>query len=334
MTLVLEAASPAEKIGDTPVKIRKKRAPKHDFKDGRGRVFAHRHTNGEGWVEDTASVADSVYVAKTAQVYHTAKITGRVRVLNRAHVCGLAELRDAAEIKNNAVVAGNAQVADTAKVKDNARVHGGHLCGSTIVSDNAVVTASRTGTLALIRSSTLRSNVTVYDNPVIIDSALENCCRVGGAARLLRAILDGYVAVGGDAKIINSTLTQRRVYYQGVYSKDENAIQQNCLRVIDQAVICDCAHIGALLVFKGHAKAIGCNINFSAEHSNENYNRIEVDGRAVFIDLTAREISWFMRYNVPPSQRPAMGSLPAAPINSPVNVRVLAPGRRIMSAGA
>ena len=53
-----------------PPKIRQKRAPKHDFHDGQGSVFAHHHDNGGGWVADTAYVAPTVKVARHAAVYN------------------------------------------------------------------------------------------------------------------------------------------------------------------------------------------------------------------------------------------------------------------------
>ena len=40
-----------------------------DFKDGKGPVPAHQHSNGGGWVADTATVADTAYVGPDAQVY-------------------------------------------------------------------------------------------------------------------------------------------------------------------------------------------------------------------------------------------------------------------------
>ena len=42
----------------------------HDF--GEGPVPAHQHSNGGGWVADTADVADSVFVGPNARVFgHT-----------------------------------------------------------------------------------------------------------------------------------------------------------------------------------------------------------------------------------------------------------------------
>jgi len=39
------------------------------FDFGNGPVPAHQHSNGGGWVADTAKVADTAYVGPDAQVY-------------------------------------------------------------------------------------------------------------------------------------------------------------------------------------------------------------------------------------------------------------------------
>ena len=51
-----------------------------DFKNGNGPVPAHRHSNGGGWIADTATVADTAYVGPDAQVYDNAWVYGKARV--------------------------------------------------------------------------------------------------------------------------------------------------------------------------------------------------------------------------------------------------------------
>jgi hypothetical protein len=43
--------------------------PKYDFQDGKGAVLAHQHSNGGGWVADTASVAATAKVSGYARVW-------------------------------------------------------------------------------------------------------------------------------------------------------------------------------------------------------------------------------------------------------------------------
>jgi UDP-3-O-[3-hydroxymyristoyl] glucosamine N-acyltransferase len=52
----------------------------HDFEDGNGPVAAHQHSNGGGWVADTATVADTAFVGPNALVYGNAQVSGNCRV--------------------------------------------------------------------------------------------------------------------------------------------------------------------------------------------------------------------------------------------------------------
>ena len=49
-----------------------------DFDDGNGPVPAHRHSNGRGWVADTATVSPDAYVGPNAWVFGNARVSGRV----------------------------------------------------------------------------------------------------------------------------------------------------------------------------------------------------------------------------------------------------------------
>jgi hypothetical protein len=46
---------------------------KFDFEDGNGPVPAKKHSNGGGWVADTATVADTAYVGPDARVFGNAR---------------------------------------------------------------------------------------------------------------------------------------------------------------------------------------------------------------------------------------------------------------------
>lgn len=46
------------------------------FDFGYGPVPAHQHSNGGGWVADTADVADTAYVGPDAQVFDDALVYG------------------------------------------------------------------------------------------------------------------------------------------------------------------------------------------------------------------------------------------------------------------
>ena len=48
-----------------------------DFNDGNGPVPAHRHSNGGGWVADTAYVDKTIYIGPYSRVYGPVRIYGR-----------------------------------------------------------------------------------------------------------------------------------------------------------------------------------------------------------------------------------------------------------------
>ena len=91
---------------------------KHDFNDMNGPVPAHKHSNGCGWVADTADVSASAYVGPDALVY------GDARVYGNARVCGDALVYGNARVYGDACVSGNARAYGDARVSCNARVSG------------------------------------------------------------------------------------------------------------------------------------------------------------------------------------------------------------------
>jgi carbonic anhydrase/acetyltransferase-like protein (isoleucine patch superfamily) len=110
------------------------------------------HSNGGGWVANTASVASTVYVGPNARVLGSAVLTGNARIEDYAVVAGSARVRDNARVSGYAVVYGNAIVENNARVREhamvanNARVQGNavvegfaRLIDSTIVRDGAIV---------------------------------------------------------------------------------------------------------------------------------------------------------------------------------------------------
>jgi NDP-sugar pyrophosphorylase family protein len=94
----------------------------------------HRHENGGGWVEHTASVADSAYVGPDAVVREKAYVDNCASICNRAIVSGCARIED------DVLIEGNALVRDTALVRNSVVVKGrAKICDSAQVSGNAVI---------------------------------------------------------------------------------------------------------------------------------------------------------------------------------------------------
>ena len=109
-------------------------------------VKVHRHSNGGGWVADTAKVESSVYVGRNATV------RGRAKIYGKAIVRGDATVKDSATVKENAVVQ------DSALVMDNAIVCGGaSLWGKSVVYGNAKIC----GTAVLDKYAVFGGNSTI-----------------------------------------------------------------------------------------------------------------------------------------------------------------------------
>ena len=72
----------------------------YDFLDGAGSVPAHQHSNGGGWV------ADSAYVAASAFVGPDAKVFGNAWIFDNAWVFDNVSVFDTASVSSNAVAGG------------------------------------------------------------------------------------------------------------------------------------------------------------------------------------------------------------------------------------
>ena len=64
----------------------------------------HRHPNGGGWVQDTASVDETAHIGPAARVFGAAQVCGNAQVYGSAWVYG------SARVYGNAWVYGNARV--------------------------------------------------------------------------------------------------------------------------------------------------------------------------------------------------------------------------------
>ena len=222
-TTCIEKETPCEK----PVKTRKKRAPKHDFKDGRGRVPAHRHDNGGGWVADTAKVDDTVYVGRTAQIADHAIVRDAVKISGAAVVKHAARVSGTAQITHDAKVTGMATVTDNAKIRFNGRVGGRSIIsGASFIGINCAITGG-----ARILDSQLYDHVVVGGAALIVNSTLSFALgwrptrrdsrryeepvkrlTIQGDAKVYGATLRGNVYASDRATILDSTIANETYY--------------------------------------------------------------------------------------------------------------------------
>lgn len=215
MTLVADApvvTPPVEQLEEMKnIKpVRKKRAPRHDFGDGRGRVLAHKHDNGKGWVEDTAKVADSVYVGPRAEIYHFANVSGNVRVEGRGRIYGHALVADGVMVKKNAQIYGRSSVRDTVMITDDAMIFDQsvvngrcQIFGTFRIHEHAHVFSSsctgngRIGGEASIVRSSLSGNIIAQNRSIAVNSTLHGTVSLNGYCQILNSTINIYSASGG-----------------------------------------------------------------------------------------------------------------------------------------
>lgn len=194
-------------LAATPTVVRKRRAPKHDFKDGKGKVFAHRHDNGGGWVADTAYVAPGVKVTRNAQVFDYAKVYDSCKIMGSSRVFGHARLFDSVELFKDARVHAQATLGDTVQVHDsaivagNARVFGGsRLHHRVLINGDAYVYDT------FAQGPGQRMELTISGTSRVLDSRLYGYVFINDSAMVDGSTLR-HACVTADAKIVDSQLT-------------------------------------------------------------------------------------------------------------------------------
>lgn len=185
-------------LAASPKVARKHRPPQHDFKDGHGKVAAHRHDNGGGWVANTAYVAPSVKVTRNAQVFGYARVYDACEITGASRVFGRAKLYNTSALSQNAAVSGNAMVCDSARltdetvVTDNARLFGvTHISNRVFIGDNAVIRDTT------VRGPGCRGLLAIYNNAQIWNSRLQGFCTAHGNAHIFNATITHSVINGG-----------------------------------------------------------------------------------------------------------------------------------------
>jgi acyl-[acyl carrier protein]--UDP-N-acetylglucosamine O-acyltransferase len=269
-------------------KPRKVRAPKHDFKDGRGRVFAHKHVNGHGWVEDTAKVADTVYVGKLAAVFNNAVVENEVVIRDRAKVCGNAYVRDRVRVTKQAFVGGNALLYDDTVIKDEAIVNGGTICGNSVIKDKVIVRE-----YPFIKGGTLDGHTQISGYVQFLNSTAQHTVCLRNNCVVLNTTLNGYITIKNTARVINSSLFMTAKHR--AHDHDENGH----LLISDDVMIVGCDHFHAFLHIKGHTKIVGGEIRLSPAWNSDTreYIRAETLTTAIFPNARIRNLEQFQTYN-------------------------------------
>ena len=141
----------------------------------------HRHRWGRGWVEDTATVAQTAWIDAAAEVADCAVVEGHAWITDNARVSGCAKVCD------NATVTGWARVEGNAKVSGNA-----WLAADTLISDHAQVkdNAWIEGNIWIGEQATVGGNARLTDSVWVSGEALVEGARDDAVAheRRVRAL--------------------------------------------------------------------------------------------------------------------------------------------------
>lgn len=323
-TLPNIATTAATEQTNAPAPVRKKRAPKHDFQDGLGRVFAHRHINGGGWVADTAKVDDKVHVGKRASVYHHAVVKGNVVVQHYAQVCGgvtIDALTGSISISHHSIVGGRAEIASVdLHVYDHAKIFGGVISGTCKFKDHAEVRERPT-----LRNVTMHNKCWIGGTGTVDHTDCRDHVRIYGAPQITNSVLRGWVIVKQSAIITNSTITSMTspmTFYNGLSPEQINAITENAditgSCIIGGQTLLFYSEISCTLHAYGSPEFVRSKIRFSQPVSMTDgpmrYEIVSVDDRAKFIGTDFHDYNRFRATNVPfdlamraPAGSPARG---------------------------
>lgn len=298
--------------------VRKKPRPKHDFRDGLGKVFAHRHVNGGGWVADTAKVDDSVTVSSRASVYHRAKVSGTCCISNYASICGNAEIDACGEIRDFVFIAGKTKITGRVSIVGYARLYGGKFVGTTQIQEQVRVQNDPT-----LQDCILRESCFIAGNAKLIGTTVAGRAMVGNRAWIVNSRLNNDTRVGGNAIILNSNLNYRNRY--------NKVHEDGCLLVTENAKIVGVSLLCALLHVKGHGVIVGGAMNFPP-HLNDQHQgmRIECIDNLCIANADISTVPMFDAFNNPNvAQRSGTAAAVLAGVGRPFNLENIIPRRRL-----
>lgn len=279
-------------IGNPP-KVRQKRAPKHDFKDGNGRVFAHRHDNGGGWVADTAYAAPTVEVKRYAQVWGAARVLGNCRLESHARVFDQARLYDNVVVKDTATVCGAASVRDRTTIVGNAFVSGSaDLSGSTRVGGNVTVAGFAKLINTNCSNSASHRRQLLDDHVFVTDSHIYEICTLRGTSVLYNTTLRN-VMVSGTSRLAGTTLHTQLSFeaHQRLYTKDgaEQHPLHTCVTHFCDVQVLNGRIIMPPVFVNGNNVFIDCDITLQPENAQPDL--FQTPNTVYYVRINARRVA-------------------------------------------
>ena len=162
----------------------------------------HQHPNGEGWVQDTASVSLTAYVGPKARVYGEAQVCNEALVYGEAHVYEKARVSGKAHIFGKTHVYGESHIFSKTHVYDES-----HICDKARVSGEAHV----------YEKARVSGEAHVYEKAQVYGEAqVYGKARVSGEAQVYgKAQVYGEARVSGEARVRNGKHPVSPIYIQG-----------------------------------------------------------------------------------------------------------------------
>lgn len=341
---------PVQQLPESPAvpepirKPRKKRAPKHDFKDGFGRVFAHRHSNGNGWVADTAYVGEDCYVGPKASVGQYARVLSGVRIEAKATVTGHALVADRAELRGFACVQGTAIVRDC-QLEGHAQISGSaDVCGTNMY-DRAAVAGS-----AMVRNSHFRGRAIAGGNAIVIAVTAQGWVEFGNNCNVLRSTICGLVSVQGHCRVFDSTIHNFHWHTSGLRSDayETYRFRPDLFVIINEsAVLQDNVYIYTPVIIRSGTRLMSCHIRATESALNVTPRDLSrerpeeqqpVFDRPVILNKiwrganvsTREELDRLLNANTDAEQATAIPQITRQHTQSPYSLERLSQGRRIV----
>lgn len=257
----------ATAVLEPPKPVRKKRPPKHDFNDGRGRVFAHRHSHGRGWVEDTAYVAEDVYVGPTAQVSHHARVFNGVRLEAKSRISGYATVFNNTHLHNSATISGKAVVSNS-RLFD-----GSHIMGEAEVTNSQLRHVSMVRGTAVVKGSDLRGRVVVFGNVFVVATTAHGFIFIDGSTSVIQSNLFGIVHISNEAHVHGSTIENFSWIWSTskpseLQEKAEKIRPEYFVRVADHSMLYNNTRLNTPVLVNGRTLLNGCTLSISDPRLN------------------------------------------------------------------
>lgn len=202
----------------------------------------HQHSNGGGWVENTASVETAAYVSEDSFVYNHATVSGAVNIMHGSRVYAYANIQSSGSViidhASEVYGLGTDLIGHDIYVDHTSLVNLGHLRSNVSINYNVQVSS---GVLLDGSASLYPYAVNITDGVTIMGSVTVLSGLIQGKNNA--AANAGPQITGNEYSTIlikgNTQITSKAAGHPNVYSHDNssvtldgNALLQNCAQIL------------------------------------------------------------------------------------------------------